>query len=71
MILLPLPIEAVMLLKIKGLRRCLREFSCPIRFLITLNLKKLSDGWERGSQYAFRPYIQSLNVAENKGGEET
>jgi len=38
-----------MLFKIKGVRRDLREFYGPTRFLISLNLKKLSDGCEGGS----------------------
>ena len=43
-------IEAIMLLKIKAVRRDLRKFSGPARFLILLNLNKLSDcGDERES----------------------
>jgi len=43
-------IEAIMLLKIKAVRRDLGKFSGPTRFLILLNLNELSDcGDERES----------------------
>ena len=38
-----------MLFKIQGVRRDLRKFSVPTRFFILLNLKRLSDGSERGA----------------------
>jgi hypothetical protein len=45
-----LTIEAMMLFKIKAVRRDLRISSGPARFLILLNLNKLSDcGGERDS----------------------
>ncbi len=40
-----LRLEAVMLLKTQSVRRDLKEFSGPTRFLITMNLKGLSDDW--------------------------
>jgi hypothetical protein len=50
-VLLSLVIEARMLLKIKAVRRDLRKFSWPARFLIVLNLNRLSDcGGERGAR---------------------
>jgi len=63
--LLSLLIEARMLFKINGVTRDLRRFSDPTRFLITLNLKKLSNGCEREAKYAFIPYVRSPNVIEN------
>jgi hypothetical protein len=45
-----LVIEAMMLFRIKAVRRDLRKFSGAIRFLIPLNLNELSDcGSEQGA----------------------
>ena len=62
---LPQRIEAIMLFKIKGVRRDLREFSGPTRLIITLNLKSLSDGGGWGRKYAYNSYVRSPNVIEN------
>jgi len=67
-VLLSLVIEARMLLKVKAVRCDLRKFSCRARFLIVLNLNRLSDrGGERGARNKER-YVQSPNVIENKRG---
>ena len=43
-----------MLLKTQTVRRDLRELSGPTRFLISLNLKRLLDGCERGERIGIK-----------------
>jgi hypothetical protein len=59
-------IEARMLLKIKAVRRDLRKFSGPARFLIVLNLKKLLGLAPSGERACHFSYVQSRNLIENK-----
>jgi hypothetical protein len=62
-----LVIEARMLFKIKAIRSDLRKFSGPDRFLIILNLNELEVLAARGKSTCIISYVQSQNVAENKG----
>jgi hypothetical protein len=56
-----------MLFKIKGVRRDSRKFSGPTRFLITLNLKKLSDGGERGAHmHCFHTFEAGMLLKRNE-----